>query len=162
MYKISLQMALSHRVRTPTEAFFHWNLELLGLVKLLGQMNYGAFGVFSAKLSALILVQWVPCPCFPLLNHYFYKKLSLYIHLTNTYLGLGFEVGLQKIRNLAFLSEWKGSLFWMSFLSFSESAQFGKRSQNSNYCLSSDNLNNNLYVISKNETTNSPIHQLRI
>ena len=39
--------------------------------------NFGAFGVFWADLSAPILVQWVPCPCFPLINHYFYKKLSL-------------------------------------------------------------------------------------
>ena len=23
----------------------------------------------------------VTCPCFPLINHYFYKKLSLYIHI---------------------------------------------------------------------------------
>ena len=39
-----------------------------------------SFGVFSAKLSASILVQWVPCPCFPWFNHYFYKKLNLHIH----------------------------------------------------------------------------------
>ena len=31
-------------------------------------------GLFSADLLALILVLWVPCPCFPLINHYFYKK----------------------------------------------------------------------------------------
>ena len=43
-----------------------------------GQIIFGAFGVFSVQLSAPILVQCVPCPCFPLLNHYFYKKLSLY------------------------------------------------------------------------------------
>ena len=30
-----------------------------------GQINFWAFGVFSADLSAPILVQWVPCPCFP-------------------------------------------------------------------------------------------------
>ena len=28
-------------------------------------------------LSVPILVQKVPCPCLPLFNHYFYKKLSL-------------------------------------------------------------------------------------
>ena len=40
-----------------------------------GQTN---FGVFSANSSAPISVLWVPCPCpcFPLINHYFYKKLK--------------------------------------------------------------------------------------
>ena len=101
-------MALGHGLRTPNEGFDHWNPELLGLVRLIGQINSGAFGVF--------LVQWVPFPCFSLLNNYFYIKLSLYIHIPNT--GLGFEVGLQRIRDLDFVcpcSEWKGSLFWMSF-----------------------------------------------
>ena len=56
----------------------------------LGQINSGTFEVFLAKLPAHILVQWVPCPCFPLFNHYFYKKLSLYIHIPNIYLGFEF------------------------------------------------------------------------
>ena len=50
-------------------------------------------------LSAPILVLWVPCPCFPLINHYFYKKLSLFIHIPNIFLGLGFELGPQRIGN---------------------------------------------------------------
>ena len=58
--------------------------------------DFGAFGVFSANLSAPILVQWVPCPCFLLKKHYFNKKLSLYIHILNIYLGSGFEFGPQK------------------------------------------------------------------
>ena len=65
--------------------------------------NSGIFGVFSAKLSAPILVQWVPCPCFPLFHHHFYKKLSLYIYIANIYLGLGFEFGPNRIRDLAFV-----------------------------------------------------------
>jgi hypothetical protein len=57
----------------------------------LGQTNWAdKLGIFSAKLSAPILVQWGPCPCFSLFNHYFYKKLSLYIHILNIYLELGF------------------------------------------------------------------------
>ena len=58
-------------------------------------MNFRAFGVFLANLSAPILVQQVPCPCFPLFIHHFYKKLSLYIHIQNFHmgLGLGFEFG---------------------------------------------------------------------
>ena len=46
-----------HELRTPNEAFFHWNPELLGLGRQIGQINSGAFGVFSAELSAPILVQ---------------------------------------------------------------------------------------------------------
>ena len=86
-----------HRLRTPNEAFFHWNPELLGLGRQIGQIHFGAFGVFSAELSVPILVQWVPCPWFPLFNHYIYKKVSLYIHIQNIYLGLGFEFGPQRI-----------------------------------------------------------------
>ena len=44
-------------LRTPNEAFFHQNPELLGLGRQIGQINSGAFGVFSAELSAPILVQ---------------------------------------------------------------------------------------------------------
>jgi hypothetical protein len=42
-------------------------------------------------------------PCFPLINHYFYKKLSLYIQIPNIYLGLGFEFefGPHRISDLA-------------------------------------------------------------
>ena len=46
-----------HGLRTPNEAFFHWNPEFLGLGRQIGQINSGAFGVFSDKLSASILVQ---------------------------------------------------------------------------------------------------------
>ena len=60
-----------HGLRTPNEAFFHRNPKLLGLGRQFGQIS---FGVFSADLSATILLLWVPCPCFPLSNHYFYKK----------------------------------------------------------------------------------------
>ena len=90
-----------HGLRTPNEALFHRNPKLLGLVRQCGQINFGAFGLFSADLSATILVLWVPCPCFPLINHYFYKKLSLYTRIPNIYLGLRFEFGLQRIWDLA-------------------------------------------------------------
>ena len=62
-------------------------------------------------LSAPILVQWVPCPFFPLFNHYFYKKLSLYILIPNIYLGFGFKFKPQRIRDLA---NWKptAASFW--------------------------------------------------
>ena len=38
-----------------------------------------------------------------LFNHYFYKKLSLYIHIPNIYLESCFEFGPQRIRDLAFV-----------------------------------------------------------
>jgi hypothetical protein len=46
-----------HGLRTPNEVFFHQNPELLGLGRQIGQINSGAFGVFSAKESGPILVQ---------------------------------------------------------------------------------------------------------
>jgi hypothetical protein len=82
--------------RTPNEAFFHWNPELLELGREIGQINSGAFGVFSAKLSATILVQGVPCPMsmFSIIQPLFLqKKTSFCIHIQNIYLGLGFEFG---------------------------------------------------------------------
>ena len=64
-------------------------------------------------------VLWVPCPCFPLINHYFYKKLGLYILLPNIYLGMGFEFGPQRIGDLAIVSVVRGKHLpgagWNSF-----------------------------------------------
>ena len=54
-------------------------------------------------LSAPIVLLWVPCPWFPFYDHYFYKKLSLCIHIHNIYLGLEFEFGPQIIMDLAFV-----------------------------------------------------------
>ena len=62
-------------LRTLNEAF-HWTPEFLCLGRQIGQINFGAFGVFWAKP---MLVQWVPCPCFPLFNHYFYKIFGIEI-----------------------------------------------------------------------------------
>ena len=62
--QISILFPLYHGLRTPNEPFFHWNPEFLGLGRQIGQINAGVFGVFSAKLSAPILVQQVPCPFF--------------------------------------------------------------------------------------------------
>ena len=54
-----------HGLRTPDEAFFHRNPKLLGLGRQFGKINlflytvtnFGAFGVFSADLSAPTLVR---------------------------------------------------------------------------------------------------------
>ena len=42
-----------------------------------------------------VILEW------SLINHYFYKRLSLYIPIPNIYLGLGFEFGPERIRDLA-------------------------------------------------------------
>ena len=79
----------------PMKPFFIEIPKFWGWGRQIGQINFGAFGVFSADLSAPILVSM-----FPNINHYFYKKLSLYIQITNTFLGLGFEFWAAK--NLGF------------------------------------------------------------
>ena len=56
-----------HGLQTPNKAFFHRNPELLGLDRQNGQINSGAFGVFSA------------CPCFLLFNLYFNKRNKIFI-----------------------------------------------------------------------------------
>ena len=87
---------------TQRELFFK-NPQLLGLGRHFGMKFFKAVGVvFSAGLSAPILALWVPCPCFPLLNHYFSIKLSHHIQLPNIYLGVGFEFGLQRIWDFTF------------------------------------------------------------
>ena len=110
----------THGLRTPNEAFFHRNPKLLGLGRQLVQINFGAFGVFSADLSAPILVQWAPCPCYQFTNHYFYKKLSLYIQIPNIYLGLGFEFefGLQRFSHHVSIvrGRRKNGYFFMVFM----------------------------------------------
>jgi hypothetical protein len=86
------------------EAFFHQNPKLLGLGRQFGQIIFGAFGVFSADLSTFNTHFGTVSSLsirFPLINFYFYKKLSLYIQIPNIYLGLGFEFWPQRIRDLA-------------------------------------------------------------
>ena len=90
-------VAFNQGLRTPNEAFFHWNPKLLDLGRQIEQINYGAFGVFSAELSA---------PMFGTVHYSTVistKILSLSIHISNIYLGLGFEFGPQRIRDLAFM-----------------------------------------------------------
>ena len=59
-------------LQTPNEAFFHCNPEYFCLGRQFGQINFGAFGVFSAKLSEPILVQRVHVfpseHCFPVFS----------------------------------------------------------------------------------------------
>ena len=91
----------AHGLRTPNEAFFSSKSRTFGLVQTIWAVNFVGFGVFLADLSAPILVLLVSCPCFPLINHCFYKKLRIYMQIPNIYLGLGFEFGPQRIRDLS-------------------------------------------------------------
>ena len=92
-----------HGLRTPDEGFFI-KIPNIGL----GQTNWAdkfwSLG-FSDNLSAPSLVLWVPCPFLLSINHYFYKKTSLYIHIPNIYLGLGFEFEFrpQRVKDLAII-----------------------------------------------------------
>ena len=88
-------MWISRTLDIQRELFFK-NSKLLGLGRQIWLINTGAFGLFSAKISVPILVQWVPCPSF---NHYFYTKLSLYSHIPNVYLESGFEFGPSCVRS---------------------------------------------------------------
>ena len=88
-YRDSWNLSQVQTIWSSNLALFHGNTKLLGLGRQFGQTNFGGFGVLSADSSAPIFVMWVPCPCFPIINHYFYKKLSLYIQISNIYLNLG-------------------------------------------------------------------------
>ena len=124
---------------------------LLGLGWHVGQLNSGALGVFRPNYQHPFWYNESLVRVFHLFNHCFYKKLSLYIHIPNTYLGLGFEVGLQRMRDLALVCP--QSVLWVKeitryfILSFFQKVQFCERSQNSKYCLSSDNLSDSVNFV---------------
>ena len=88
---------LTHELRTPRESFFSKISTFGAWADNLGWTFLRHLGYFLAWLSAPILVLWIPCPSFPIFNHYFYKKLCLYIQLPNIHLGERFEFGPQRI-----------------------------------------------------------------
>ena len=47
--------------------------------------NLGRLGIFDQFISTHFGNVWIPCHCFPLINHYLHKKLSLYIQIPNIY-----------------------------------------------------------------------------
>ena len=55
---------------TDTRRVFFKNLKLFSLGRQIGLKFNEAFQVLSAELSAPILALCVPCPCFPLINHF--------------------------------------------------------------------------------------------
>ena len=82
---------------TQRELFFKKKTKLLGLGRQIGPKNFGAFVV---HIFGQFWYCGVPIPCFRLINHYFYKKLSLFIQIQKTYLGVVVEFGPERIRNL--------------------------------------------------------------
>ena len=109
---------------------FYENLKLLSLGRQIRLKILGAFGVFWADLSPPILM-CVPCPCFPLINHYLYKKLSLYIQIPKIYFGVGVEFGPKRIGNLVIacpLSVYQKAKSWNSAASLGR-VEFSHRLQ---------------------------------
>ena len=90
-------------LRTPNEAFFHCNPELLGLGRLIGQISSGAFGVgiFGKNYEHPFWYSESLAHVFHYSTNISTKELSLYPKYI--YLGLGFEFGPQRIRDLAFV-----------------------------------------------------------
>ena len=90
-------MTCESRTTEAQWSLFHWNL---GLGRQIEQISSKAFwGILGQTIIThfgIVSLLFI----FPLLmyNDYFYKKLSLYIHIQNIFLGLGFELGSQRIR----------------------------------------------------------------
>ena len=87
----------------PMKLIFHRNPKLLGLGRQFGQMHkfWGIWGIFGrfiiTHFQLPILVLRVPCPFFPLINHYFNKKLRLYIQILKKYLGVVVELDWKEL-----------------------------------------------------------------
>ena len=92
---------LYHGLRTPNGAFFLLKSRIFGhrqtncVCKIWGIR--GIFGRFISTYFGTVS----PLSVFSINQPFFYKKLSLYIQIPNIYLGLGFEFGQQRIRDLA-------------------------------------------------------------
>ena len=61
-----------HGLRSHNEAFFHRDPKLLGLGRQLGQINFGAFGIFLADLGTVS-----PLPMFSINQPLFVQKTKL-------------------------------------------------------------------------------------
>ena len=88
VFKADCPMIISTDYGRPMKLFFIEITNFLGLARQFGQINFGAFGVS-------------PLSMFSINQPLFLQKVSLYIQIPNIYLGLGFEFGLQRIRDLA-------------------------------------------------------------
>ena len=85
-YSIDIDMVRSRTTDTQWNIFFIEIPNFCALADKLGRSILGHLGYFR---TAPILVLWVPCPCFSLFNHYFYKKTKpLYPYLKYLF-GIG-------------------------------------------------------------------------
>ena len=84
---------------------FYQNPKLLGLGRKFWKVDFGALGLFLADLSAPILSESLVLVCY-YSTITFYKKLRLYIQIPNIYLGLGFEFGPNRTRELSVRNSW--------------------------------------------------------
>ena len=78
----------------PNEDFFHRNIWACA-------DNLGIWGTFGLFISTHFGTVSSLSKVFHLSTIIFTKKLSFYIQMPNIYLGLGFEFGPQRIRDLA-------------------------------------------------------------
>ena len=91
-----------HGLRMPNEAFFSLKSRTFGL----GQTNWAdKFKSISGIFVQTINTQFGTVSSLSILQYstIISKKLSLYIRIPNNFLRLGFEFGLQRIRELAFM-----------------------------------------------------------
>ena len=93
-----------HGLRMPNEAFFSLKSRTFGL----GQTNWAdKFKTISGIFVQTINTQFGTVSSLSILQYstIISKKLSLYIQISNIYLGLGFEFefGPQRIRDIAFV-----------------------------------------------------------
>ena len=88
----------SHGLRTPRERFFSKNPNFLALA----EKFWGIWGIVGRLISTHFGTV-SPLFMFSINQALFLQNLSLYIQISNIYLGLGFEFGLQRIWDLAIM-----------------------------------------------------------
>ena len=65
LFRVYTVLYICPRTMDPQQSHFSLTSRTFGFGRQIWQINFGSFGVFSAKL------------CFPLFNHYFYKKTAI-------------------------------------------------------------------------------------
>ena len=74
-------LCFTHGLRMSNEGFFHWNAELLGLGRPIGQMNSGAFGVFFGQTITTHFGTVSPLSMFSIIQPLFLQETKpLYPH----------------------------------------------------------------------------------
>ena len=92
---------LNTRTRDAQWSLFSSKSQTFGFGQTIWADNFGEFGIFLNDLSAPILVLWVSslsCLRFPLINHYFCKKLRIYILLNPKSSDWDLNLGLKELK----------------------------------------------------------------